>query len=221
MWQGTSLIVIDKRIVNQFVVNKDEPVKEESVIKLIDRPEQLTGTTYKLKTPMSDHSLYITINDRVVDGQRFPFEIFLNSKSVDHFQWTTALTRVMSAVFRQGGNINFLIEELRSVFDPKGGYFKKGKYSPSLVSEIGDILEQHLIAIGLYQKDTSLAESAQAMMKEKWEKQEKYEQSWIVPESTDDGYPKDAVLCEKCNTRAMMVLDGCLTCLSCGGSKCG
>lgn len=211
------MIVIDKKIVSQFVVKKDEikPKKDETV-KLLERPDELTGTTYKLKTPMSDHSLYITINDRVVDGQHFPFEIFLNSKSVDHFQWTTALTRVMSAVFRQGGNINFLIEELRSVFDPKGGYFKKGKYSPSLVSEIGDILEQHLITIGLYQKDTSLVESAQAMIKEKLDKKEKKDR-----EATDDGYPKEAVLCDKCNHRSMILMDGCMTCLECANSKCG
>ncbi|MBQ0724831.1 MAG: NrdJb, partial [Cycloclasticus sp.] len=116
----------------------------------LQRPEMLLGSTYKIKTPLSEHSLYITINDIVLNHdtdheQRRPFEVFINSKNMDHFQWIVALTRIMSAVFRKGGDITFLVEELRSVFDPSGGYFKKGgKFMPSLVAEIGDVVESHL-----------------------------------------------------------------------------
>ena len=112
----------------------------------VERPERLIGSTYKIKTPLSDHALYVTINDIVLNPEtpyekRRPFEIFINSKNMDHFQWIVALTRIISAVFRKGGDVIFLVEELRSVFDPQGGYFKPGgKYTPSLVAEIGDAL---------------------------------------------------------------------------------
>lgn len=112
----------------------------------MERPEMLIGATYKIKTPASDHALYITINDAIIDGQRHPYEIFLNCKEMQYFQWVSALTRVISAVFRKGGQINFLVEELKNTHDPKeGGYFKKGVgFMPSLVAEIGYVLEQHL-----------------------------------------------------------------------------
>jgi hypothetical protein len=120
------------------------------------RPERLMGTTYKLKTPehVSEHSLFITINDIIlnegtVHETRRPFEIFINSKSLEHYQWIVALTRIISAVFRKGGDVTFLVEELRSVFDPKGGYWNKGKYVPSLIAEIGNVIETHLTEIGM------------------------------------------------------------------------
>ena len=123
----------------------------------LERPEMLLGSTYKIKTPLSEHALYVTINDIVLNRGtehelRRPFEIFINSKNMDHFQWIVALTRIISAVFRKGGDVTFLVEELRSVFDPRGGYFKKGgKYMPSLVAEIGDAIECHLRMIGMLQ----------------------------------------------------------------------
>jgi len=113
----------------------------------VERPEMLLGSTYKIKTPLSEHSLYLTINDMVLNPGtkhelRRPFEIFINSKNMDHFQWIVALTRIISAVFRKGGDVTFLVDELHSVFDPRGGYFKKGgKYMPSLVAELGDAIE--------------------------------------------------------------------------------
>lgn len=167
-----------------------------------ERPEQLVGTTYKIKTPLSEHALYITINDIMIDEVSHPFEIFINCKSMDHFQWIVAFTRIISAMFRKGGKVDFLIEELRSVFDPKGGYFHKGRYIPSLVSEIGDVIEQHLIAKGNIVKDTSLQEAAVLMIAEKQSK------------------TNEKMLCSKCNEQAAVLLDGCLTCLNCGDSKC-
>ena len=121
----------------------------------LERPEQLAGSTYKIKTPLSDHALYVTINDIVLNPGtehelRRPFEIFINSKNMEHFQWIVALTRIISAVFRKGGDVAFLVEELHSVFDPGGGYLKRGgRHVPSLVAEIGTVIEDHLIKIGL------------------------------------------------------------------------
>ena len=157
---------ISQDIIGYEVVKKDnqadvekpvEAVEEKSNIiqmhESLQRPEMLLGSTYKIKTPLSEHSLYITINDILLNQdtdheQRRPFEVFINSKNMDHFQWIVALTRIMSAVFRKGGDITFLVEELRSVFDPSGGYFKKGgKFMPSLVAEIGDVVELSLIHI--------------------------------------------------------------------------
>lgn len=198
---------IDKKIIGYSVVNKDEVKKEVPVIasEKVKRPEVLTGSTYKVSTPLSEHSLYVTINDRIVDGQRIPFELFINCKDMKHFQWIVALTRVMSAVFRKGGEINFLIEELKSVFDPSGGAFISGRYVPSLVSQIGDVIERHLIGIGLHTKDNSLQEAAVAMIASKVESKK----------------VNGATLCEKCNEVAVIVMDGCATCTSCGASKCG
>ena len=121
----------------------------------LERPDMLVGSTYKIKTPLSEHALYVTINDVILNEDteheiRRPFEIFINSKNMEHFQWIVALTRIISAVFRKGGDVTFLVEELQAVFDPKGGYFKKGgKYMPSLVAEIGDAIENHMRSIGL------------------------------------------------------------------------
>lgn len=138
----------------------------------LSRPDKLVGNTYKIKTPVTEHALYITINDVVMNEgtaqeHRRPFEIFINSKNMDHFQWIVALTRVMSAVFRKGGDVTFLVEELHSVFDPSGGYFKKGgKYIPSLVAEIGEVVEQHLQEIGMLKK-AGLDEHQQKLVAEK------------------------------------------------------
>src|SRR5450759_1905582 len=121
----------------------------------VERPDVLIGSTYKIKTPVSDHAMYVTINDIVLNEdtpyeQRRPFEIFVNSKNMDHFQWIVALTRIMSAVFRKGGDVTFLVEELKAVFDPRGGYFKAGGvYMPSIVAELGYVIETHLKMIGL------------------------------------------------------------------------
>ncbi|MBF0453900.1 MAG: hypothetical protein HQL72_03660 [Magnetococcales bacterium] len=117
---------------------------------LLQRPESLDGSTYKIKTPHSDHAFYVTINDIIISGHRRPFEIFINSKNMDNFAWVIALTRVISAVFRREGNVTFMVEELKSIFDGQGGYFKTGgKRMPSVVAEIGECLEKHLIKIGL------------------------------------------------------------------------
>src|ERR1700754_1404059 len=121
----------------------------------VERPEMLLGSTYKIKTPVSEHAMYVTINDIVLNEgtpneQRRPFEIFINSKNLDHFQWIVALTRIISAVFRKGGDVTFLVDEMKAVFDPRGGYFKGGGvYMPSIVAEIGSVVEAHLKMIGM------------------------------------------------------------------------
>ena len=182
----------------------------------LERPEQLAGSTYKIKTPLSDHALYVTINDIVLNPGtehelRRPFEIFINSKNMEHFQWIVALTRIISAVFRKGGDVAFLVEELHSVFDPGGGYLKRGgRHVPSLVAEIGTVIEGHLIKIGL-------------MTRERPDEGQQRHIDEIRRElGCEDGeFPPDAVLCARCSTKAAMMLDGCMTCLNCGDSKCG
>jgi hypothetical protein len=181
------------------------------------------GTTYKIKTPLSDHALYVTINDIILNADtehelRRPFEIFINSKNMDHFQWIVALTRIVSAVFRKGGDVTFLVEELRSVFDPRGGYFKKGgKYMPSLVAEIGDAIECHMRMIGLLRDDT-LDEHQKKLVAEK---RAQYESALEAAEAGESGDFPGPHLCNKCQTKAVVQMDGCMTCLNCGDSKCG
>ncbi len=229
---------IGLKIVGYEVLKGDEPAQvaaaaveqeepEEKIVQLhekLERPEMLLGSTYKVKTPLSEHALYITINDVVLNpGTRHelrrPFEIFINSKNMDHFQWIVALTRIVSAVFRKGGDVTFLVEELHSVFDPRGGYFKKGgRYMPSLVAEIGDAIECHLRMIGML-KDDELDEHQKKLLAEKRAQFESAKKSAAPTESSD--FPEGSQLCIKCNTKAAIQMDGCLTCLNCGESKCG
>src|SRR5690606_3676944 len=114
----------------------------------LERTAVLPGFTYKLKWGDSDHAIYITINDIVQDGRRRPFEIFINSKNMEHYAWTVALTRMISAVFRRGGDVSFVVEELKAVFDPRGGQWMAGRYVPSLLAAIGGVIERHMIDTG-------------------------------------------------------------------------
>ncbi|MCI0401600.1 MAG: NrdJb [Gammaproteobacteria bacterium] len=215
---------IDAEIIGYKVVREDsKSVAEDNVIQMhenLQRPEMLQGSTYKIKTPLTEHALYVTVNDIVLNPgteheKRRPFEVFINSKSMEHFQWIVALTRIISAVFRKGGDVTFMVEELHSVFDPAGGYFKKGKYTPSLVAEIGDVIERHLRMIGMIaaeevdeHRDKYLAE--------------KRAQLRSLSEKTDGAgaLARGEQLCQKCLTKAVVKLDGCATCLCCGDSKC-
>lgn len=236
-------IKIEKKIVDYRVKSDEQPggqynigKKKADVIQMhekLERPEMLLGSTYKIKTPLSEHALYVTINDVILNPgteheQRRPFEIFINSKNMEHFQWIVALTRIVSAVFRKGGDVTFLVEELRSVFDPRGGYFKKGgKYMPSLVAEIGDAIECHMRMIGLL-KNNDLDEHQRRMIDEKraqFDATVKVADAGcddsVQAEATESEFPEGAKLCAKCNTKAMIQMDGCMTCLNCGESKCG
>lgn len=228
-------VKIDKKITKFAVVKEDDTaaapsaptLSKDNLSKVIhmheklERPEMLLGSTYKVKTPLSEHSLYVTINDVILNPGtehelRRPFEIFINSKNMDHFQWIVALTRIISAVFRKGGDVTFLVEELRSVFDPRGGYFKKGgKFMPSLVAEIGDAIESHLRMIGLL-KDQPLDEHQLNLIAEKRAQYDK-----VANTAAESSFPATASLCSKCQTKALIQMDGCLTCLNCGESKCG
>lgn len=190
----------------------------------LERPDELVGNTYKIKTPLTEHALYVTVNDIILNEgteheKRRPFEIFINSKSMEHFQWIVALTRIISAVFRKGGDVTFLVEELRSVFDPRGGYFKKGRYIPSLVAELGDVIECHMKHIGLIVTEEDahqkkFIEQKRAEIEAKTKKQPQ-------PEESSNDFPPEAQLCNKCMTKAVMKMDGYMTCLNCGDSKCG
>ncbi|MFE8069579.1 NrdJb [Marinobacteraceae bacterium S3BR75-40.1] len=191
----------------------------------IERPDFLLGTTYKIKPPVAEHAMYITINDILLNEdtdheKRQPYEIFINSKSMEHFQWVIALTRVISAVFRKGGDVTFLVEELRSVYDPNGGYFKKGGvFMPSLVAEIGSVIEKHMKAIGLIESE-EMSEMTQRILAEKRAEYDAKQSKEGADNDTGD-YPENATVCGKCHTKAVIMMDGCLTCLSCGDSKCG
>jgi hypothetical protein len=235
----------------------------------IERPEVLIGSTYKVKSPLVEHAIYVTINDIVLNAgteheHRRPFEIFINSKSMEHFQWIVALTRILSAVFRKGGDVTFIVDEMKAVFDPKGGYFKAGGvYMPSLVAELGSIVEEHLKTIGLLH-DPEMSAHQRAMIADKRRQYEERSKknTDVSPaatpspasataarssgegarradegststtstadhvediEVTGDGasFPPSATMCHKCNTKALVIMDGCATCLNCGYSKCG
>lgn len=210
-------IKIEKKIVGYEVKKPEDAAKEATkvtaIAPLLERDDILEGNTYKIKTPNSDHAMYITINDVVVnpgmpDEHRRPFEIFINSKNMEHFMWIVALTRVTSAIFRKGGDITFLVEELKAVFDPRGGYYKRGgKYMPSIVAEIGDVIQQHLISIGMMEGQLNNAE----LKAKRHEAEVK-----LGKEAVAKGNQ-----CDKCGAMAVVRLDNCNCCLECGDSKCG
>ena len=224
-------IKIEKKITGYEVAKEDaaqESEVESNVVHMhekLERPETLRGNTYKIKTPLTEHALYVTINDVCLnegtDHEKWrPFEIFINSKSMDHFQWVVALTRVISAVFRKGGDVTFLVEELRSVFDPRGGYFKKGKYTPSLVADIGDVIECHLKQIGMIQSE-EIDEHRKSILAEKRAQFESKGEETAGEAEAKSEFPAEAQLCNKCMTKAVIKMDGCMTCLNCADSKCG
>jgi ribonucleoside-diphosphate reductase alpha chain len=184
---------------------KPVPVTNGEVVYLsepLDRPGALEGQTYKVKWPGSEHALYITINDIVIAGHRRPFEVFINSKNMEHFAWTVALTRMISAVFRRGGDISFVVEELKAVFDPRGGAWMEGKYIPSILAAIGGVIENHLIAIGF------IAGEGLGL------KSDPKAEAMVV------GAPRGAS-CPNCGSFDLRMVEGCMTCGSCGHSKCG
>ena len=191
----------------------------------LERPEVLIGSTYKIKTPVSDHAMYVTINDIVLNEgteheQRRPFEVFINSKNLDHFQWIVALTRIISAVFRKGGDVTFLVDELKAVFDPRGGYWQPGgKFMPSIIAELGYVIEKHLQTIGLHPQAGARRAPAEAGGREA--RRVRGAQRSRADAFAKSHFPEGAQLCAKCSTAAVVMMDGCMTCLNCGDSKCG
>ncbi|MBE9637780.1 adenosylcobalamin-dependent ribonucleoside-diphosphate reductase [Salipiger mangrovisoli] len=168
----------------------------------LDRPQALEGHTYKLKWPDSEHAIYLTINDIIVGGHRRPFEVFINSKNMEHYAWTVALTRMISAVFRRGGDVSFVVEELKAVFDPRGGAWVQGKYIPSILAAIGGVIEKHLVATGFLEGEGKGLKSDPTAK--------------VVGLDAPRGKA-----CPSCGQFSMMMVEGCMTCSSCGHSKCG
>ncbi len=166
----------------------------------LDRPKSLEGQTYKLKWPDSEHAIYITINDIVIAGHRRPFEVFINSKNMEHFAWTVALTRMISAVFRRGGDVSFVVEELKAVFDPRGGAWMEGRYVPSILAAIGGVIERHLISIGFIEGEGMGLKSD--------------------PKDLLADQPRGKS-CSSCGSYELRMVEGCMTCANCGFSKCG
>ncbi|AML50093.1 adenosylcobalamin-dependent ribonucleoside-diphosphate reductase [Falsihalocynthiibacter arcticus] len=169
----------------------------------LDRPQALEGNTYKLKWPDSEHAIYITVNDVVIGGHRRPFEVFINSKNMEHFAWTVALTRMISAVFRRGGDVSFVVEELKAVFDPRGGAWMEGKYVPSILAAIGGVIERHLIITGF------IAGEGMGLKSDP--------QADVV---AIGGAPRGKA-CPSCGQYSLQMKEGCMTCSDCGHSKCG
>ena len=179
--------------------DKKEEIKvRETEYQIPKRPEELEGTTYKLKTSLSPDAFYVTINDLVENGERRPYELFINTKNLQHFSWIVAITRLISAVFRHDPKPTFLVDELKSIYDPNGGYFKKGKYMPSLAAEIGYVVEQHLEKIGISAGKNPIKSNV------------------VITEINDS----NKMICPQCNERELINQENCLKCLSCSYSKC-
>ncbi len=203
-------------------------LKKAEVVRMhesVQRPDMLVGSTYKVKTPVTEHAMYITVNDIILNEgteheQRRPFEVFINSKNMDNFQWVVALTRLISAVFRKGGDTTFMVEELKAVFDPKGGYFKPGGvFMPSIVAEIGHCIERHMQMIGMLKADNLDEHQKEFLAKKRAEIDAA--QGASSSEASNGEFPDSATVCAKCSTKAVVLMDGCMTCLNCGDSKCG
>ncbi len=190
----------------------------------LDRPEALPGKTYKITWPDSEHAMYITVNDIVQDGRRRPFEMFINSKNTEHYAWTVALTRMISAVFRRGGDVSFVVDELKAVFDPRGGQWMGGRYIPSLLAAIGEVIERHLIDIGFIGEGGGAlaAESSERLLIEVAARPEASRaEATIRPEAATPPARPNLRQCPKCGQAALLRQEGCDSCTACGYSKCG
>ena len=224
--------VITPEVEQARIATEEEAVaqmKKAEVVRMhesVQRPEMLVGSTYKVKTPVTEHAMYITINDIILNEgteheARRPFEVFINSKNMDNFQWVVALTRLISAVFRKGGDTTFMVEELKAVFDPKGGYFKPGGiFMPSIVAEIGHCIERHMQMIGMISSD-KLDDSQKEFLAKKREEIDAKQAVEDGGKNEQGAFPESSTVCAKCSTKAVVLMDGCMTCLSCGDSKCG
>ncbi|MBT4018429.1 MAG: adenosylcobalamin-dependent ribonucleoside-diphosphate reductase [Alphaproteobacteria bacterium] len=212
-----------KPVVNaepELPLNKPQPKPRDNLdaggvvymTKPLDRPEVLPGQTYKVRWPESDHAIYITINDVINDGRRRPFEVFINSKNTEHYAWTVGLTRMISAVFRRGGDVSFVVEELKAVFDPRGGHWMNGRYVPSLLAAIGEVIEEHLIGIGFIA-------GPDAEDDDDFEAQKKVVNMGAHEDQASANSPFK--YCPRCSQPSLMKSEGCDTCTSCGYSKCG
>lgn len=188
----------------------------------LDRPESLPGTTYKVRWPESDHAIYITLNDIIEGGRRRPFEIFINSKNMEHYAWTVALTRMISAVFRRGGDVSFVVEELKAVFDPRGGQWVNRQYVPSLLAAIGGVIEEHMLAIGFLSRPPQEAVVPPKIAAVAEPPGKIGEPVASEMGSTGDG-PRSGMLkfCPRCSSPGLVRIEGCDTCLNCGHSRCG
>ena len=187
-----------------------EPGSVVYMTRPLDRPAALPGRTYKLTWPESDHAIYITLNDVVQDGRRRPFEIFINSKNMEHYAWTVALTRMISAVFRRGGDVAFVVEELKAVFDPRGGAWMQGRYVPSLLAAIGEVIEEHMIAIGFLPEPVQIAKPRRPAVNA--------EELAGPGEATERLERVDQ--CPKCGGLGLIHQEGCDLCTLCGYSRC-
>jgi ribonucleoside-diphosphate reductase alpha chain len=186
----------------------------------LDRPDTLPGATYKVSWPETEHAMYITLNDMMSDGRRRPFEIFINSKNMEHYAWTVGLTRMISAVFRRGGDVSFVVEELKAVFDPRGGQWVRGRYIPSLLAAIGEVIERHMVSIGFLLAPDGL----QCEREEKIEVLKLATRTGGAERSSGEGQPRGGLQfrqCPKCAQPSLIKQEGCDTCTSCAYSKCG
>jgi ribonucleoside-diphosphate reductase alpha chain len=202
---GQAAIKISQTIIGQEVIKKNDGESScEPANTLFKRHPMLEGVTYKIKQPDSEHAVYVTINHTTVDGQVRLAEIFVNSKSMTNFPWVVALTRVVSAIFRHEARPIFLVEELRSIFDPKGGYWSDGRYVPSLVAGIGNCLHDQMIKLGILESQEAAPHDQQGIK---------------TSSSTFSGQPKAQAICEKCGAFAVVFSGGCDKCLDCGFSR--
>ena len=212
-----------------------------------ERDAVLAGYTYKLKWPASDHAIYVTLNDIEVGGRRRPFEIFINTRNLEHYAWTVALTRMISAVFRRGGDVAFVAEELKAVFDPQGGQWMGGRYVPSLLAAIGNVIERHMIEIGFLndtQRSTDAGTEADEIEIEQLQHEARHAAaaaSRIPPPAGPDqqhtavpatpapsasaheaaARPRPTRFCPRCSSPHLDRKEGCWVCRDCGFSKCG
>ena len=212
----------------ELVATDPAPARQSDIVYLskpLDREPALAGYTYKIKWPESDHAIYVTINDIERDGRRRPFEIFINTRNLEHYAWTVALTRMISAVFRRGGDVAFVAEELKAVFDPQGGRWLGGRYVPSVIAAIGEVIETHMRRIGFLADPDGIAELPLA-----------------TPIAVTHGEPHPAPgiesrahgaadpdfethrpfgrSCPRCAAQAFVKEEGCWTCRACGFSRC-
>jgi len=202
--------MIELKTIEEVKIKTLVPVELASeklnTLKKEPRQDVLNAKVYKLKSSFVDYAIYITLSYKLDDnGNRIPYEIFINSKDLTKSAEYAVLTRLISAVFRRSEDPTFIIEELKSIYDPNGGHFKEGRYYPSIYAEIGDILEKFFFDIGIMKKK---------------ERKEMSEQGPAAPKK--DEINLELKICPKCGQKSLKLEGGCMACMNpdCGYSKC-
>jgi ribonucleoside-diphosphate reductase alpha chain len=179
----------------------DNPPPLPMAVEVMERPRILQGRTYKLKWPQTGDNWYITITHR----GGVPFEVFITTKVAAHAEWVQALSILLTAVLRRGGDVKFLITELQGIHSASGGQYitEQRKFRHSQVAAIGGVIEEEFRVLGMFGTTEPEPEVQKA-----------------VPPGVTFGQIGEPGCCPECGARPLVHQEGCEKCQICSYTRC-